>query len=366
MIRKLGTIVILCMAALGVAACGKDDKVVTNVDVTTKAIEETKDVDKETKDVKETTKEIETKGITEITGTLDISGTSVADSTEVTSNAKVGNTAGNLINTGIVCESSDKIYYYNRVEDKKLYVMNKDGSDKKSVFDIVGATELNVNGEYLYYLSNGMYRVNIKSGENQRLVSENCRNLVVCDDVIYYIKVEGDNNRIYSCSLDGSNDVKLSDNMASSLNVSGGYIYYINGSDANRVYKMALDGSNDEEVSNMKNVQELLIGNGYIYMVSSSKDGNKLYRMARTMHEGDCIISDTVSNINMYNGGLFYYNASKDALCFSAANGSDEKELCSGKFNAVNVIANWVYFFDTEDKNFYRIGKDGNNYEKVE
>lgn len=339
--KKLTFMFSLCVAGLCMSACGKDKAADANTQVTSNA------------------------GV-EISGTLNISGASVSDDSDAAANAKVGNTAGNLINTGVVCETADRIYYYNRSDANKLYVMNKDGSDKEAVYNIVGATELNVYGDYLYYLSGGIYRVNLKNGQTDRLISENCRNLILCDDLIYYIKSEGDADCIYRCNPDGSDDTKLSANMASSLNVSGEYIYYINGSDSNKVYRMELDGSDDAELCDMKNVQELLVGSGYIYMVSSSSDGSRLYRMARTMHEAECIISDGVSNINMYNGSLYYYNADKNALCYSSANGDDEKELCSGNFNAVNVISSWIYFFDTEDKNFYRVGKDGSNYEIVE
>ena len=45
---------------------------------------------------------------------------------------KRGNTAGNIINGGIVAIQGDWIYYSNQSDDGKLYTVKTDGSKKKN------------------------------------------------------------------------------------------------------------------------------------------------------------------------------------------------------------------------------------------
>lgn len=357
--RQLMTVLMVMTVAGAITGCNKEKAANTTPEKeTTKAVETTLTA-------AETTAQAETLGMEEISGTISIEGASVSGGGSSTT-AKYGNTAGNLINSGIVCESGGKIYYYNKSDNKKLYVMNEDGSGKNAIGNVQGAMELNVNGEYIYYQAGGIFRVKIKDGTVETLVSDNCRNMVVMDNAVYYIKADGDVSKIHRMNLDGSEERVLCDNIAGGLNVNGNYIYYINGSDAGRIYRMSLDGSENDQFCDMKNVQELLVDSSYVYMVSSSSDGNHIYRVSKEGGEVEKIVGDSCSNINMNSGYLYYYNASDDTLCYCAGSGNDEKVLYSGKLNAINVVKNWVYFFNTEDFNYYRITKDGNNIEIVE
>lgn len=353
--RQLTTVLTVMALAMALSGCKKDAKASTVPGEDLKT----------TQAAEASTTEAETAGMEEISGTLNISGTSVV-SDGADSVSGVGNTAGNLINSGIVCETGGKIYYYNKSDSKKLYVMNPDGSGKAALGNVQGAMELNVNGEYVYYQAGGIYRVKIKDGSVETLAADNCRNMVVTEEYIYYIKSDGDISKIHRMNLDGSGESVLSDNIAGGLNVNGGYIYYINGSDSGRIYRMNLDGSDDNQFGSMKNIQELLVDSSYVYFVSSSSDGNHIYRIAIEGGDASEIVGDSCSNINMNGGYLYYYNASDDTLCYCDGDGSNESILYSGQLNAVNVITDWVYFFNTEDFNYYRITKDGNNIEIVE
>lgn len=353
--RQLTTVFAVMAFIMVFSGCGKDKETNTipgdNVQTTQEA--------------ETSSTETATAGMEEISGTLNISGTSVGGG-NASSSTGYGNTAGNLVNSGIVCEADGKIYYYNKSDNKKLYVMNEDGTGKEAFGNIQGAMELNVIGEYLYYQAGGIYRAWIKDGSVETLVADNCRNMVATREYIYYIKADGDISKIHRINPDGSGEVVLNDNIAGNLNVNDGHIYYINGSDSGRIYRMALDGSDDQVFCEMKNVQELLVDYTYVYLVSSSSDGNHVYRIPKSGGEAEKIIDDSCSNINMNGGYLYYYNLSDDTLCYCAGDGSNEKVLYSGQLNAVNVTKNWVYFFNTEDFYYYRITKDGNNIEVVE
>lgn len=313
-----------------------------------------------------TATQADTTGVEVINGTFSIEGTSLTSNLATTLVNEYGNTAGNLINSGIVCEYEDKIYYYNKSDNKKLYVMNKDGSDSKAFGDIQGAMELNINGGYIYYQSGGIYKASVNDGVSSVLVESNCRNMVVTDNYIFYILSENEVSRIHRMNLDGTNDMTLSENIAGFLNVYGEYVYYINGSDSGKIYRMNLDGSEEMELSEDKGVLELLVEDNYIYYVSASSDGSKIYQMSKDGTDSNEISSCSCSNINVNSGSLYYFNATDKALAYRSGDLSEEKILYSGDLNAVNVISDWVYFFNTDDYLYYRISKDGNNIAIVE
>ena len=62
----------------------------------------------------------------------------------------VGNSAGNLNNKGLFCETEDKIYFANAYDNNKLYSMNLDGSEIEKIGD-ASVEYLCNGGNYLYY-----------------------------------------------------------------------------------------------------------------------------------------------------------------------------------------------------------------------
>jgi len=350
--------VVMTAAVLSVCMCSCKKTQTTGAEVTNEA-----ETTQQTESM--ISMEVETSGMEEISGTFEISGVSVNGEETATDsrNTKYGNTAGNLINSGIVCEYNGKIYYLNKSDNKKLYVMNTDGSNKAALGNIQGAIELNVNGDYIYYQAGGIYRATLKDGTVETLIEDSCRNMVVTEDTIYYLKADGDTTKIHCMNLDGSDETILCDNIASGLNVSGDRIYYINGSDSGKIYSMNLDGSDDTAFSDSKNVKELLVESGFVYFINGD---NGIFRMGKSGKEAEQVSEKSCSNININNAKLFYYNVTDKTLCYAKIDGSDEKVLYSGELNAINVISDWIYFFNKDDFQYYRITKDGNNIEVVE
>lgn len=350
--NKLGLLLLCGIVVL--AGCKKEDK---KTDTT--VVEETTQIS-----IVET-QEVTTAGLEEISGVITFEGNSIQNAQGNSSVIKMenGNTAGNLNNSGIVCETSSKLYYMNQADNRRLYVMNRDGSDKSALGKISGAIELNVKDDYIYYQSSGIARAKLKDGAEEILVQDNCRNMVVTEDAIYYIRVDGDNSHIYRMNLDGSEQTLLSENIASGLNVSKGIIYYINNSDSGKIYSMNLDGSNNVEFYDAKNVKELLLDSLYVYYVNKN---NHICRISKGINAQTELTADSCSNVNINAGMMYYYNVTKKALCVAECDGTEEKELYSGDLNAINVTSKWIYFFNMNDHQYYRVGKDGNNVEIVE
>ncbi|MDE6924049.1 MAG: DUF5050 domain-containing protein, partial [Acetatifactor sp.] len=66
----------------------------------------------------------------------------------------VGNTAGNLNNSGLFCEYNDTVYFANSYDGSSLYAMNSDETDIRRLSSLEVQNIL-AGGKYLYYFQTG-------------------------------------------------------------------------------------------------------------------------------------------------------------------------------------------------------------------
>ncbi len=129
---------------------------------------------------------------------------------ESSGESKTGNTGGNIANCGVIAKQGDWIYYCNFNDNRKLYKIKTDGTEKTKLNDD-HSTYINVSGDWVYYTSSssaGTY-----------------------------------GGKIYKIKIDGSGKTKLSDDEAGYVNVSGDWIYYSNYDDMDKLYKIKTDGT---------------------------------------------------------------------------------------------------------------------------
>ena len=62
----------------------------------------------------------------------------------------VGNTAGNLNNGGLFCESDGKVYFANAYDNNTLYSMNPNETEQTKL-GVNSVASINAGGDYLYY-----------------------------------------------------------------------------------------------------------------------------------------------------------------------------------------------------------------------
>jgi hypothetical protein len=98
-----------------------------------------------------------------------------------------------------------------------------------------------------------------------------------------------DRNKPYRIKLDGTGKMKISDDMVSNLNVSGGWIYFTNESDGNNIYKIRTDGTdriklNDDYscVTTGMDISGINVVGDWIYY----KNGIDNYRLYRIKNDG--------------------------------------------------------------------------------
>ena len=143
-------------------------------------------------------------------------------------NQKLGNTAGNIRQWGIVAEDNDGTIFYverNRLKRQdKLYRMDVNGGNKKLLLTSEIIYDLNLVGDWIYFLkdfgdkkihhSYAIYKIK-KDGTNltkvTNKVNEEARYMLVVDDWIYFDDWNNDNytRTLKRIDLDGSNETMI-------------------------------------------------------------------------------------------------------------------------------------------------------------
>lgn len=267
-------------------------------------------------------------------------------------------TGGNIVNSGIVCEHGDFVYYFNKNDANSLWRIGKDGQ-RQRIEGIRGAIDINVLADCIIYQSKGICRYDMETGEIVRLSDKPCRNVLVWKDYIYYLKQDNDIYKPFRMLLDGSGEQELLQDVCSYLNVYEDRLYYVNGTDDGRIHCMGLDGSDDQRITSFGGVEEMVVSDGMIYYVSSSGSGNQLWKVSVDGTGDSRICEKKCRSINVYEDTIYFSNLGETALCAIKTDGSGYMVLEEVDCSNVNVTSEWVYYFMSEQMTYYRIRKDG-------
>ncbi|MCL2124803.1 MAG: S8 family serine peptidase [Oscillospiraceae bacterium] len=238
----------------------------------------------------------------------------------------MGNTPGNYACGSKVAFDAQSIYYVNAYDSHRLYKMDHSGANKTRLSTHTLVNHISVIGDKVYYSygnGTGICTVNTDGSGLTTLVSGGTGKSVgieaVVNGYIYYNEVTYDASSsdlalkrvptsggasssalvpqyhcvaidgsyiyyskyaqqgIFRCGLDGSGDTKIAQEVADSINVADGWIYYttMNASygstskpDYGTIYKMRLDGTSKTLVCAENNIYPLNVdSDGWIYFI---------------------------------------------------------------------------------------------------
>lgn len=149
---------------------------------------------------------------------------------------------------------------------------------------------------------------------------------------------------IYKITDNNTKPIKISDDIAGMLNISGDWIYFVNYKDEFKIYKMKKDGTQKTKLSDI-GVQMIAVQGNYIYFLASV-DGNKLYRMKLDGSKKQSL-EDRINVYYLTGNKIYYTKADKLGILFSMNfDGSLKKEVC--KLNGRIVYANDNFIYYTE------------------
>lgn len=247
-----------------------------------------------------------------------------------------GNTVGNLSNAGKVAMQGDSIYYN---EQDKLYRKDLNTGSKQMLYEKhqASADFINVVGDWVYFTSQGIYRIRIDGTNLEKLNDNRSSNLSVINGWIYYLNhgldYRGEDGTIlfkdrglYRMRIDGTEKQLITKDFATYVNVVDNYIYYSNYSDNDRLYRVSIDGTEIEKLN----------------------DERSIY-------------------INVIDGWVYYNNMEgEDAFFRIRIDGSDRQVISGVRPAYINISNGWVYYANTFDYHkLYRCRIDGSEVQKL-
>ncbi|MTI48436.1 MAG: DUF5050 domain-containing protein [Firmicutes bacterium] len=299
------------------------------------------------------------------------------DSKQVYINNNVrGNSVGNIINgNGRVAKQDNYIYFTNEerndwASDANLYKINSDGTDKAKLCDD-SPSDINVVGNWVYYISGGnIYKIRL-DGTNKTLLNEEYSDyLQVIGNWMYYIRrpEQGEDYNIYKMKIDGTEETKLNTDFSTDINVVGDSIYYINYSDNDRIYKIGTDGSQRALVHD-ESVFHMIVYEDWIYYYTMNMD--VLYKVRVDGTQKKIVIDKPVTSYNIKDDWIYYSTPKeedkfqRDYIYKQKIGENSSVELGMG--SVLSIVDDWIYYYydQGEAMQLFRMKTDRTQNEQV-
>ncbi|MCM1175746.1 MAG: DUF5050 domain-containing protein [Blautia sp.] len=273
----------------------------------------------------------------------------------------VGNTAGNLNNGGLFCESDGRVYFANAYDGNALYSMNPDETDLVKL-NSNSVASINAGGDYLYYYMEsgskgrgkglgfmgrtaGIYRSE-KDGKHTACLDRTFAvTMQLCGNYLYYQDYDNKTGTVLSkVKIDKSEKTEVADYVINPASCVNGLIYFNGTKDDHELY--TLNTANDTIASVWPgDIWNPVCLDGYIYYM----DVQNNYRLCRyNMSESvvEVLTNDRVDFFNIYYGYIYYQKSSKTepALKRMYADGSNPEIVASGVYENISITSQYVYF----------------------
>lgn len=272
----------------------------------------------------------------------------------------IGNTAGNLNNNGLFCETENRIYFANAYDGGTLYSMNPDESDIQKLSH-AEVSFLNFGGRHLYYYQkdstgasglgfvvhmSGLYRCK-PNGENVLCLDKSdCHTVALIGNTLFYEKaVEGAaTRRLYSISTDKKNLQERTTFLLNPASAANGGIYYNGTVDDHYLYFMdAATGSSSLVYA--YNMWFPTLCDNYIYFLDTDH-GYQLCRYSLASGTSEVLTTDRVDCFNVFGSYIYYQKNDPDdpALMRMLTDGSNPEVVATGNYSDINITSQYVYF----------------------
>ena len=272
----------------------------------------------------------------------------------------VGNTAGNLNNGGLFCESDGKVYFANAYDNNALYSMNPNETELTKL-GVNSVASINAGGDYLYYYMEsgkdggeglgymgrtaGIYRSRKDGKKTVCLDRTYAVMMQLCGNYLYYQDYNTKTGtKLTKIKIDKSDKTTIADYVINPASCNNGIIYFNGTQDDHALYTLntATDSINSIWQGNIWNP---IYQDGYVYYMDVAND----YRLCRYSISQDIIevlTNDRVDFFNIYYNYIYYQKSSKTepALKRMYVDGSSPEVVSYGVYENINITSQYVYF----------------------
>ena len=278
---------------------------------------------------------------------------------------QTGNTAGNLNNKGLYCESNGIVYFSNPYDHNVLYSMNPDETNLKRLND-VGVSSINADYKRIYYSqtgsadgsglgyirnTTGMYHCNLSGDRTYCYTKDPVGILALCGNNLYFQHYEVETGAYLDVTPIGNKEfTPLMYSMVTPASISGTTIYYA-GNDSDH-YLYALDTvTNTSTLVWEKPIWNPVYQDGYIYFMDLQSN-YELHRYNLSSGEEQVLSDDRIDFFNVYGNVIYYQKSSANAPALKRINidGSNDEIIKKGVFESVNITSQYAYFNEFSKK----------------
>lgn len=258
------------------------------------------------------------------------------------------NQIANLNNGGYVAIQGNWIFYSNPDDANKLYKSKLNGSKKTKLTDNM-AYQINLSGEWIYYIGQdqNICRVKTDGTHNEVLLREKSTYLYVKDNWIFYSSLvykQGLSHDLYfyRISSDKRYKTKLDKvTIGFYMGIAGfdeNYIYYYIHKD---FYRMKQDGTENLKLFSGDLMASALVRDGWIYYTNG-------YSLKKVLLNGEKVVTlcdDKPLSINIQEEYLYYHNRLDNGKLYRIkTDGTNKRKLCDDFVRGISIIGDWIYY----------------------
>ncbi len=282
----------------------------------------------------------------------------------------IGNTAGNLYNMGMFCESDGRIYFSNPNDDGVLYSMSTDMSDFKRINEDY-PRYINVDENYIYYArmnnlkaqkaesvfkfyANGVFRVLKKNNKSMKMLhNKPIGSLLVYNNRLFYQYYENKLVDIRTMSLDGEGDTEVVDDESVAVSAYNGRVYYCGFKADHYLHSIdASTGSSRVELEEI--VYNPIVTSKGIYFIDTTDHYHLKYNNGT---ETVTLVDAQISSYNVTPDARYIYyqkdgSDSNGIYIYDTVNESTGLVL-NGDFKWLNIAGGYCFFYDFDGKTAY-------------
>lgn len=275
-------------------------------------------------------------------------------------NYTVGNTAGNLNNGGLFCESDGVVYFANAYDNNTLYSMNSNETNLQKL-SVNSVASINAGGDYLYYYMEsgtgggtglgymgrtaGIYRSQKNGKKTKCLDRTYAVTMQLCGNYLYYQDYSNKTGtQLTKIKIDKTDKTTVADYVINPASYDNGIIYFNGTQDDHELY--TLNTANDSITSIWQgNIWNPVYQNGYVYYMDVEND-YRLCRYSMAQNIIEVLTNDRVDFFNVYSNYIYYQKSSKTepALKRMFIDGTNPEVVANGVYENINITSQYVYF----------------------
>lgn len=269
----------------------------------------------------------------------------------------IGNTAGNLNNSGLVCERDGTVYFSNPYDGGSLYSMT---ADEQNLTKLISANVCNIlaDANHLYYfrygeaVDGGLGSLRVPKSFNRSrtdgtkvvgITRDTVVNAQLVDNYLYILAGNYEQPTFYKIKIDKSEKVDLASYNINPSCAVNGTIYY-NGTQGDH-YLYALDTTTHVARQVWQgNLWYPVVEGDYVYYLDVAEN----YRLCRYSFSQKVVEVLTNDRVDCFNvgGGYIYYqkNGNTPSLNCMYTDGSGVQVVAEGNYTNINMTSRYVYF----------------------